>query len=310
MKYTIVFLFLTIIGYSCTKIGVVDPAFNVSSEKTTYAVGEKVRFNIEGNPDLITFFSGEPLNDYAYKDGRIVPSDKLLASFSTGIAYGTQPDLLSVWISNDFSGIYTIEEVLKATWSNDLTKNFTLAPNSMNSTSSSQSVPSGTLDLLPAIDKTKDLYFAYRYYKLPDSIAGTQRNWFVRSTSILLSTFLGTSQVSTTSNFTLVYDEHFTDPALKNSSVGSTSMTIRAPNAVGADTVQVWSISNPIKVGDVDFGPDRGTPIKGFTSDVIRSYEYVFDKPGTYNVAFVAKNANVYGESADVVIQIPINITE
>lgn len=309
MNYKLLLCFFILFLVSCTKITVTTPVFDVTTEKTSFAKGERVLFNISGDPNLITFFSGEPLNNYAYKDGRIILPDRLTASFTTGIAYGTQPDLLSVWVSKDFNGIYTIDNVLKATWSNNITKDFAMAPKSYNSSSSSKVMKSGELDLYPEADTSKPFYLAFRYYKLPDAIAGTQRNWFVRSVDVQLGNILGSTQVSKTGDFEIVYDEHFTDPTLMNNTITSTTMTIRAPSALGGDTVQVWAISNPIIFDKINYGPDRGIPLKGYRDDAVRTYEYIFKTPGTYTVTFVAKNSNIYGSSPDIVKQIPITIT-
>lgn len=311
MKKSLLFIAIATVFFSCTKQGVDTPQFDVTTEKTTYKAGESVVFNLEGDAEIISFYSGEPLLNYEYKEGRIITPDYMNASFSTGVAYGTHPDLLSVWVSNDFNGKYTIDDVLAATWANDITKNFVLAPNSMNSTSSALSVPSGVIDIKSAaVDKTKPIYLAFRYYKTPDAVGGTQRNWFVRSLKIETGTILGSQVFSDTRQLTLVYDKHFTDDALKNSTLSSSSMTIRVPSALPNDTVQVWAITPPLSAADFENGPDRPIPIRGYRDEIIKTYEYVFNTPGTYNVVFVARNANVYGESADVVVQIPITITE
>lgn len=310
MKRYFIFLITIISFFSCMKNEVVMPDFNVTTEKSTYKAGENVRFNLSGNAEVISFYSGEPLKDYKYKGGRIISPDYVNVSFSTGVAYGTHPDLLSVWVSSDFNGKYTINDVLAATWKNDITKNFVLAPNSMNSTSSALSVPSGMLDIKSAlVDKSKPLYFAYKYYKLPDSIGGTQRNWFVRSLKIESGNILGTQVFSDMKNLNLVYDNHFTDSSLKNSTLSSSSMTIRAPGSLTKDTLQVWAITPAINVADFENGPDKPVPVRGYRDEVKNTYEYVFTKPGTYNVVFVAKNSNIYGNSPEIVREIPITIT-
>ena len=312
MKKYLVYPIAAFLLFSCTKPGVVTPEFNVSTEKSTYKVGENVVFNLSGNAQVISFFSGEPLKDYAFKNDRIIQPGFLNVSFSTGVAYGTHPDLLSVWVSNDFNGKYTMEDVLAATWTKDISKDFILAPNSMNSTATASSVPSGVVDIkAAAVDKTKPLYLAFRYYKTPDAVGGTQRNWFVRNLNIQTGTILGTQVLfSDTRNLNLIYDHNFTTDALKNSTLSSSSMTIRVPSTLPNDTVQVWAITPPLSVADFDNGPDRPVPIRGYRDETLKTYEYVFNKPGTYNVVFVAKNSNIYGESGEIIRQIPITITE
>lgn len=47
-----------------------DPDFNISIEdgKTTFKVDETVNFVLSGNPNYITFYSGETGKEYQYKD--------------------------------------------------------------------------------------------------------------------------------------------------------------------------------------------------------------------------------------------------
>src|SRR5690606_29211857 len=115
-KQYLMLLFSCFLLTACTKVEVVEPDFEVTTTASTYKVNEEVVFNFTGDPDQLVFYSGEVLNDYAFKDGRILEANGLTASFSSHVAYGTHPDLLSVWVSTDFNGKYTIEDVHAATW--------------------------------------------------------------------------------------------------------------------------------------------------------------------------------------------------
>src|SRR5690606_26295160 len=169
---------------SCTKVEVVAPNFDVVPSVFEVTEDEEVTFTFSGDPDQISFYSGEILKDYAFKDGRIIESNGLFASFKSHAAYGTHPDLLSVWVSTDFNGNYTIEDIAAATWDNEITKTLTLAPNAITSTAAAAAVASGEWDLSRQLVEGKPLYFAFRYKKAPDNEGGTQRNWFVRDLSI------------------------------------------------------------------------------------------------------------------------------
>ena len=48
------------------------PSFEVSTDKKVYAPGEEVVFLFKGDPQYISFYSGEIYNDYKYRKGRIV----------------------------------------------------------------------------------------------------------------------------------------------------------------------------------------------------------------------------------------------
>src|SRR5690606_4742085 len=118
MKANLVFVYLlgimTVVT-ACAKVEVSAPDFEVVTEQQTIQAGSDVTFKFSGDPDQITFYSGEPLNDYAYKDGRVLNINSLLASFRSNVQYGTQRDLLSVWLSSDYNGGGTIEDVRAAT---------------------------------------------------------------------------------------------------------------------------------------------------------------------------------------------------
>ena len=72
-----------------------------------------------------------------------------------------------------------------------------------------------------------------------------------------------------------------------------------------------YGISQAIEIsnGEMDLGPDKSIPIRGVNDVVMKSYEYTYDKPGTYNIAFVAKNININGEKS-VVLRKTITVEE
>ena len=162
--------------------------------------------------------------EYAFKDGREVPSEGILASFSTNVRYGTLPrheNLLSVQVSTDFNGNYMIDQVLAATW-RDITSDFKLAPESHEGTTEGQSVPSGKANISPGVPAGTTVYFAYRYKKTPNNVGGHQRNWFTYRTLLENKTPVShlaadplANKLADGKSFTLVYDHNFdTSPAL------------------------------------------------------------------------------------------------
>lgn len=91
--------------------------------------------------------------------------------FKTTVSSGTQPDQLSVWISEDFNGIYDLENVESATWLN-ITDQVTLATNNTQTDAGPISVGTWLMD-------NKHFYVAFRYDFIP-GLGTTQRNWTVR----------------------------------------------------------------------------------------------------------------------------------
>ena len=65
-----------------------------------------------------------------------------------------------------------------------------------------------------------------------------------------------------------------------------------------------WLVSAPLKLNSCT--PDKGTALKDMTSR-LSQYAYTFDKPGTYDVVFVAGNSNYKGEN-EVVRTVTITV--
>ncbi len=308
-----IIIFFTCLGImSCNKVEVETPVFDVKVDSLTYKVGDEVEFKFTGDADQITFYSGESLNDYTYKDGRIEEVLSINASFSTAIRYGLgngQKDMLSVWISSDFNGNYTIEDIQNATWKNNVSKNFVLAPSTMDNSDAANYVPSGVLDITSEAEEGKPMYFAFKYRK--DDPTKTQRNWFMRNIVVNAVTNLGNYSLFDGSAFKEVYDNNFVTDTERNSSVTSGGViTLRSPSTFDTrPLVEVWAISPPISTEDTNLGPDKGTPIKGFRDLKKDNHSYTYIKEGVYTATFVASNSNLYGESK-VVKQITITVTQ
>ena len=126
----------------CSKEDSVDmPSFEVTLPGSVFKVGEPVAFSLSGNPDIISFYSGEAGNAYEYKDkDRITPAEMTL-SFTTLASSGTagypNPAMAPISYSTDFDGDYTEEGVRRATWT-DISDNFKFP------TDVGQNIPSGT----------------------------------------------------------------------------------------------------------------------------------------------------------------------
>src|SRR5690606_20562547 len=75
---------------------------------------QQIVFNLEGNADLISFYSGETFQEYAYKDGHIINVDALTVSFNylASLNDGADPswdEQLSVHAAYSFDGTVTEE---------------------------------------------------------------------------------------------------------------------------------------------------------------------------------------------------------
>lgn len=157
------------------------PDFQVRPESTTYQVGEPVRFIIEGNADMISFYSGEATRDYAFREGRTVDvaDEGATVQFASAVADGgTQTDQLTFLASTDFNGNYeSLSSVQAATWT-DITDRFTYG-------TKATFVASTTKDISDLLVPGSSIYFAFRYVTKPQETNGLARNWQIQSFQLI-----------------------------------------------------------------------------------------------------------------------------
>lgn len=177
---------------SCNKDFIVDAptTFDVTTAATTYKAGEPITFKLSGGEvQRIAFYSGEPMNDYAFKGGRFadVKGTGVTMSFTSSLTNGTQaaqlPALgnqnnqLTVLASTNFDGDYsTLAKVKAATWT-DITRRFKLGTNTTFLTS-------GTISIKDLVVAGKPLYIAFKYVTKPQATNGIARTWAIQTFAI------------------------------------------------------------------------------------------------------------------------------
>jgi hypothetical protein len=283
---TLLILF-TVSIISCKKNGSETPSFDVKMEKNVFKSGDPVAFTFTGNAESIDFYSGEFGNDYAYLDGRVLDVKLLSLYFQTRVINGTQKNQFSVFVSSDFNGKYDIASIKAATW-REITNSFNIA-------TGSDYVNSGEVDIASSVtDRTKPLYVAFRYVVQPQTIEGTQRNWYVRNLLLNATTDLGTNILidQQTAAWTLVEDGKIVEPGRSFLTPSTGILTFRGNSTTEgkATYTEAWAISKPVSLDQVDLGPDKGVPIKGITDNMPAVYTHTYSEPGVYQVVFAASN--------------------
>lgn len=124
-------------------------------------------------------------NAYAQKD-------KMSVSFKTNVQYGSQSNNLSVLVSSDFNGDYSLESIKSATWE-DLTKKVKLATDK-------EPTKSGEIDLSKNKTTDKPLYIAFKYIGQA-SAKPTQRGWGISDFSF---TYNGETKTIPIKDFTII----------------------------------------------------------------------------------------------------------
>lgn len=218
---------------SCQKNLVVKnaPDFAVSVDAaTTYKAGDPVVFNLQGNADVISFYSGEIFRDYAFREGREVDvaghgfNLGFRSAVAPGTPAGTQANQFSILASTDFNGNYNdLASVKSATWT-DITSRFTLG-------TSATFVASGTQDISDLLVAGKPIYFALRYINRPQVDNGFARQWMVESFTLTSNDSLNNAPVIISdqihTGFRIVDENPVNAPA--RSTITTTRVTLYGP---------------------------------------------------------------------------------
>jgi hypothetical protein len=292
MKKLIFFSLLATSIASCSKVKIEAPDFSVSADQNAYTTKDTITFNFDGNPDYITFYSGETGKRYEYANTTSVNYDSTILYFSTNTTAAsatTQPlsaNNVSVLASTDFNGSMDSVSIRKANWK-DVTSKATFA-------TTTTTVQSGNIHIEDLKTANAPLYIAFRYVSDTAKATYLPRKWTIASFGIKnyfkdVVYYLAGGSNGTTLPFTT---GGFYEKSLSNSGsnwvYSNTSLTFNAA-AVGSLPDEDWAISRPFDLSL--YASDLGTAIKN-TSARLSQYKYRFTKAGTYTVTFVAQNAN------------------
>ena len=192
-KYVLLALCSLATVISCRKMHEETQAVNIdlSTEYQVYKIGEPVSFKIDSNADFLTFYSGEEGSKYEYHDvNRVVDAGialSFMTSTSSGLAGSPNPSILPVSYSNDFSGIYTEEEMAKATWI-DITERFNFPEDTGISDCKSGNVDIS--DLFESDDRALYFRFEYTVQAYEAGLKNSRTQWIVNSLAFI-NNFLG-----------------------------------------------------------------------------------------------------------------------
>ncbi|MCD0488967.1 DUF5017 domain-containing protein [Pedobacter sp. MC2016-14] len=284
---------------SCKKMKVEAPEFEITTEKTTYKINEKVKFLFSGETDHIAFYSGEPGFSYDNRN-RMSSNGKPTLDFTSFIQNTGETGTLRLLYSVDFSGNYDAPGISQATWT-DITSRAALS-------SGVDRWPSGVVDLTDISALGKPVYFAFKYVGYNHATL-RQPTWTIRTFNLNnILTDGKTVPLATIDNV------GWKSVDVKNSTVswiiplltGLISINGTGAGSVNEDN-EDWVVSRAFDLKKAT--PDVPVSIQGLTSAVLTNYEYAFTKPGNYTVTFVAFNRNASAEIS-IVKQINITVTQ
>jgi hypothetical protein len=278
---------------SCKKESVVDlDTFRVVMTKIPTKVGDTAFFSIQGNPDFITFYSGERGRNYNFKD-RIVAENSIPNIIFTTFGQGLSsqfPNSLSLMISTNYNGNST--DIKSATWT-DITRRAILSAGTTGTSS-------GTIDLSD-FRKFDSVYIGFRY-NAASSFTSSQPTWTIQSFNVNNLSLPD----STVYNIRTISMQGWQTIDLSNSvntwQVSSSQLRITG-GAANALANEDWVIAK-VRLSEVT--PDFGLPVKNIVEKV-NSYFYIFSKAGSYKVTFLA-SANRSNLDKSVIQQFDITI--
>jgi hypothetical protein len=318
---------------SCTKYDGNDypNGFDVSTTKLTYKVGDSVMFNFSGQPDEITFYSGESGKQYANINRNTATGiNKLI--FQTSMQQGVLPgnDSLQLYISTNLKG-YDANSIQNATWTNITSRN-TKWPTTLATTfTTSDSINISDFNTSDSIN------IAFRVLGKKDPV-NPQRKWQIQNLvltnnqtdgtlyQLFSAPFAGTANASSFqyTGWVQASIKNNTLPGFNAWNVGtggiSTADSIRNSNGIAIKTAYPIQFDPGVTANNDDnddwlittktslktIRPDAGVTIKNEVNAAFAGLEYVYNKipgiyarylykyttPGIYNVTYVASNLN------------------
>lgn len=307
---------------ACTgKESVSEPDLTVFLDAGEVFADEAVSFRMEGHADIISFWSGEEGNDYAWREEDRLYEGEGKMSFSTAFMNGQQwknqassdPDvrLVTLWWSDDFGGNYTPEGVAQAHW-HDISPLFAYATARVDDARDlSVATPSGGVnlrDFLPA-GKKGPFWFAFRYHLHPIVNPDTDS----RSRAVISGFAINLVNEALRVNEPIVTHASagwtFVNIGFNEQDAGDNdSHTVYLPesttsylyfNASTYNTAERWSwaVSQAWTPSyTINLGCDYSLGIKSFSESPMRSYTYTYTAPGDYDAVFESRNVSPDGQ--------------
>lgn len=334
-----------------TKLNVgVATSQDVSFDGKTVTVkkGTPITFTLDGDPDFITFFSGESLKEYKYKDRTMMQLEDLdVCELTLGISAMTgkidNADI-TLYISDKFPGL------AKNNFETDsrlLDKEFTdwdilVDKNDKTEGAYPEKVWGSEVDALKTenikwVTRNLENYlgktttFAICYRGVSNATAQPKFFFVKLQMKKVFKNGIGTTIVAKDFGFTpvnMLCNENLPDqaaasykPDASNKEYGYVTNNISGiwkladwnqfaihSSGAGSTLKYSWLVSDPISI-DASCSPDTGINIKNITQS-LNSYAHTYEEAGTYTATFIANNANYIHQGGQVVRELTINVVE
>ena len=283
MKNIIAIILIGICLHSCVNMEVPEVSFDVTTDKTTYKVGDTITFNFNGNPDFINFYPGLGGYNYKYKD-RDTLTGQTFVRFSSYLNGTLLTDSLKLMISTDYKPDFTNGKQVfnKTNLRNGI---WTDISNRALFSTGADNTLSGAVNISDYIKAYNNLYVAFRK---KDSYNATvkQNTWTIRSFNLYVKSAENDSFPIVnlgTAGWTYV-DSLNTSVKWSISSTALTATGGAAKAAINED----WVVTKALT--PINCTPDLAIPVKWVDIKRTQIYQYIYRTPGVFEVVFLAKN--------------------
>ncbi len=274
---------LLIFFSSCSKDEAKRPSFNVSTSSLTYKVGDEIKFDFEGNPDNITFYSGEEGQKYEFRNRTSVPG-KLQIQFTSWVDRGVRKNL-ALKVTTDIIGEVDFNAVVAAKW-DDISSEAIFSTGTDNT-------PSGIIDLSEYSDRGKPVTIAFVYTDV--KTAAQQNRWVIRSFNA------SSVRENSVTPLAVMADGGWVGINFKNPAAVWTitaAQLLMYGGAAGSEDNEDWVVSKQLDPNFIK--SDVGLAIKNISAPRT-DFIYKYQKEGVYKVSFLASNRK--GESFKETLQ-------
>lgn len=301
----------------------------------TVKKGTPVEFILSGNPDFLTFFSGEAGSKYQYRQRETIDPEQIKKStleFAVWFQYGNPVTMLEkhIYISDQFTGLYKdnyeadsvlVEQFEKEGLWKELVPQASLPSAAVGT--ADKATPF-SIDMSEYMGKRIAIAFCYRGI---DNTAAQSKMYIekMRVANVLSdgqtveypAGSFGFTPVNMKNKWNLkdqkgmTKDREYgtvtnnTNGIWNLTGIGAGSFFIQSSNP--NDPLKYsWLVSDLITINSCT--PDRGTKIKDVTQR-LEAYTYTYNEIGIYNVTFLATNANI-DHSSSTTRHLVVNVVE
>lgn len=301
------------------KIDVDDPTtpvpmqFDVRlDESNTFKVGDTTKFIIEGNAHMVSFYSGTVGNDYNYRDTERFYDVLAKLSFESNKTPDNNTisniDCAELLYTTTFNGTYTYDNIKNTNWT-PITNRFYLQ--TVLQSSSSTYAESGNVDISDVFAEGKPVYFAW----LCKTKAATNRVQFrVRNftlTGEVADDNTLSGQLYSQGQFNFQWYENEASAAQPSNNRPSVSSTLLTWNGIFNNMTgpykEGYAISGPIELPRFNAGKDKPVILITKQSENELKHNYIYKKPGNYEVVFVASNTKA-NEQPEIIKKLNLTI--